>query len=63
MVLFIKFTFGIINVGHINKILIKNNQYYIHVIDNHFFSQKIFKICEIKNKTDYTIIKHWINSM
>ena len=25
-----------------NKILVKNNRYYIHVIDNHFFSPKIF---------------------
>ena len=63
MVLFIKLTLGIINVAYINKILLKNNKYYIHVIDNCFFSQKIFKICEIKNKTYYTILKHWIKSM
>jgi hypothetical protein len=63
MVLFIKLTFGIINVAYVNKILVKNNRYYIHVIDNHFFSPKIFKICEKKNKIDHTIIKYWINSM
>lgn len=63
MALFIKLTFGIINVAHINKILLKNNRYYIHITDNLFFSKTVFQICEIKNKTDYTIIKHWINSM
>lgn len=63
MASFIKLTFGIINVAYINKILLKNNQYYIHVVDIPFFSKKIFKICETKNKIDYTIIKYWINSM
>ena len=63
MALFIKLTFGIINVAHVNKILLKHNRYYIHITDNSFFSKTVFQICEIKNKTDFTIIKHWINSM
>lgn len=63
MASFIKLTFGIINVAYINKILIKNNRYYIHITDNLSLSKTVFKICETKNKQDYTIIKYWINSM
>jgi hypothetical protein len=63
MASFIKLTFGIINVAYINKILLKHNRYYIHITDNLLLSKTVFKICETKNKKDYTIIKHWINSM
>ena len=63
MASFIKLTFGVINVAYINKILLKNNKYYIHITDNILFAKTVFKICETKNKTDYTIIKYWINSM
>jgi hypothetical protein len=63
MPLFIKLSFGIINLAYVNKILIKNKRYYIHMMDNNYLSKNIYEICEVKNKTDFNIIHYWVKSL
>jgi predicted MarR family transcription regulator len=63
MALFIKLSFGVINVACVNKILIKNKRYYIHMMDNNYLSKNIYEICKLKNKTDFNIINYWIKSL
>lgn len=66
---FIKLTFGIINISYINKIICRNDKYYIHVIGNNIIKNEnyidldVYKICKIENEIDYSIIKYWIKTM
>ena len=68
---FIKLTFGIINISYINKIICRNEKYYIHVMGNNiipiendtYVFTNVYKICKIENEIDYSIIKYWIKTM
>jgi hypothetical protein len=73
MVAFLKLSFGVINTACINKILWKNNKYYLHVMSNtinvaifsngDFRSQDVYELCSHKNKTDYMAVTHWIQTL
>ena len=75
MVKFIKLTHMIINSTHINKILIKDNKYYIHVLNNNIggfmlFSSgsissqdDVYEVCPEREPLDYKIVSDWINRL
>jgi hypothetical protein len=75
--IFIKFTFGIINVSYISKVLVKDSKYYVHVVGSQMNTLRFFngdskvepnitnvlEICKDHSPTDHMIMRYWINSM